>query len=72
LSRSFRLGTSDQRVRLRRDGGVSVFAGGWRLSEGGFRRLRPVRVAVRQFPGRLVLTRSASAAPGTGWPARRA
>lgn len=61
-----RWGTSDQRVRLRRDSGLIALLGGRRGSGGGFRPIRPAVGAVSRFSGRLVLMPSISFGPVTG------
>jgi hypothetical protein len=63
-------GTSDQRVRLRRDGGRIAIVGGPPGFLAGFRPLRPAVGAVWWWSGRLVLMSSASVAPGIGCRAR--
>jgi DNA-binding HxlR family transcriptional regulator len=60
------LGTSDQRLRLRRDG-LLIFSNTMvRASGGCFRAFRAVRAGLSLVSGRLVLMPSASVAPGTG------
>jgi hypothetical protein len=65
-------GSSDLRVRLRRDG--SLIASGLlaRVVDGPFRRFSASVSAVRRIPDRLVLTPSAAFGPGTGCRARTA
>ena len=64
------IGISDQRVRLRRDGGLIALSGERRCSGSEVRRFRLTAGAVSRFSGRLVLMSSAYGAPGTGCRAR--
>jgi len=66
------LGTSDQRVRLRRDFGLIGLAGARRASGGCFRGFLTAISAVWRLSGRLVLMPSASVAPGTSCRAQTA
>lgn len=64
------IGTSDQRVRLRRDYGLMVFESVRRVVYGRICGFRAAVSAVWRSLGRLVLMPSASFAPGTGSQAR--
>jgi len=64
------LGTSDQRLRLRRDGGSIAPRGEKQAFGGRSLGLSAAISALFWISDRLVLMPSASFAPGTGWRAR--